>query len=75
METIDLSKMPLPSPGQGTVVMSEQDINTGDLVFGKTNTREMLSVLADKKINTKNYGDFCSTECFLKHLNREQNDN
>ncbi len=56
METIDLSKIPLPSPGQGTVVMSEQDINTGDLVFGKTNTREMLSVLADKKINTKNYG-------------------
>ncbi len=54
METLDLSNVPLPETP--AVVMNSNNVNVGDLVFGKNNTREMLNILKTKRLQTKNMG-------------------
>ncbi len=54
MEVIDLSNEPLPTTP--AMVMDSNDVNVGDLVFGKNNTRQMLDILKQKRLQTKNLG-------------------
>ncbi len=54
MEHIDLTNE--KPPEQPALIVSEQDINIGDVTYGKNNTREFLEILKNKKLNTKNYG-------------------
>jgi hypothetical protein len=54
IETLDLRNEIVPSPK--AMVLDEKNVNMGDLVFGKNNTREMLGILAQKKMETKNLG-------------------
>jgi len=53
MDTLDLTGM---MPDKKTSLIEETDINTGDLVFGKNNTADMLRILQTKRMQTKNMG-------------------